>query len=389
MRIAVVAPSHIPARRANTVQVMKMSQAMAALGHDVHVAAPEEEGKKAPPTWEALVEHYGLEYPFSFTWLPARPRLRRYDYGYEALRWVRKIGAELLYTRLPQAAALASITGIPTIFEVHDLPQGRMGPIALKTFLRGSGARRLVLITEALAHDLIYHLKIHLAFPFSVIEPDGVDLGRYEQLPDPPSARIHLRASDRQGEMLGLKVQSFTAGYTGHLYPGRGSEMLLQLAGRLPEITFLVVGGEPEDVQRMQAAAQQQGLSNLILTGFVPNAALPLYQAACDVLLMPYGKQVSASSGGDIARYFSPMKLFEYLAAGRPILCSDLPVLHEVLNAQNALLLPPGDTDAWASALCRIKENPHDYQPMAEQARIDARQYSWEARARRILQGIS
>ena len=58
-----------------------MSQAMAALGHDVHVAAPEEEGKKAPPTWEALVEHYGLEYPFSFTWLPARPRLRRYDYG--------------------------------------------------------------------------------------------------------------------------------------------------------------------------------------------------------------------------------------------------------------------------------------------------------------------
>jgi len=104
---------------------------------------------------------------------------------------------------------------------------------------------------------------------------------------------------------------------------------------------------------------------------------------------MPYGKQVSASSGGDIARYFSPMKLFEYLAAGRPILCSDLPVLHEVLNAQNALLLPPGDTDAWASALCRIKENPHDYQPMAEQARIDARQYSWEARARRILQGIS
>ncbi len=120
------------------------------------------------------------------------------------------------------------------------------------------------------------------------------------------------------------------------------------MAECLPEVTFLLVGGDPEDVGRLQA--QAKGLKNVILTGFIPNVDLPLYQAACDVLLMPYQRQVAASSGGDIARYLSPMKLFEYLACGRAILCSDLPVLHEVLNPENAVLLPPDDTQAWVKS---------------------------------------
>jgi glycosyltransferase involved in cell wall biosynthesis len=100
---------------------------------------------------------------------------------------------------------------------------------------------------------------------------------------------------------------------------------------------------------------------------------------------MPYQRNVSASSGGDIARYLSPMKLFEYLACGRPILSSDLPVLREVLNPKNAVLLPPDEIEAWVAAIRELRHNPAQCAAMAAQAQQDVQQYSWEARAARIL----
>jgi glycosyltransferase involved in cell wall biosynthesis len=124
-----------------------------------------------------------------------------------------------------------------------------------------------------------------------------------------------------------------------------------------------------------------------LLTGFVPNAELPQYQAACDVLLMPYQRQVAASSGGDISRYLSPMKLFEYLACERPIVSSDLPVLQEVLNPENAILLPGDDIDAWAAALQTLEADADLRRRLASRARQDAQQYTWEARAKKILSG--
>ena len=120
----------------------------------------------------------------------------------------------------------------------------------------------------------------------------------------------------------------------------------------------------------------------------MPNADLPLYQAACDVLLMPYQRRVAASSGGDIALYLSPMKLFEYLACGRPIISSDLPVLQEVLNPQNAILVAPEDQNAWEKALRELKTSPGLGERLGGQARCDAARYTWEIRARRIFAGL-
>jgi glycosyltransferase involved in cell wall biosynthesis len=210
-----------------------------------------------------------------------------------------------------------------------------------------------------------------------IVAPDGVDLERYQNLPTPPEARRRLTAHPT------LSIERFTAGYTGHLYPGRGVELLLELARRLPAITFLIVGGEPRDVARLQE--QARGVDNVLLTGFTPNSTVPLYQAACDVLLMPYQQQVAASSGGDIARYLSPMKLFEYMACERAILSSDLPVLREVLHAENACLLPGGDVEAWAAALEMLRADEPLRRRLAARARQDASCYTWEARAAKII----
>ena len=202
---------------------------------------------------------------------------------------------------------------------------------------------------------------------------------RYQNLPSPEVARRSLYATIRIPEAV------FLAGYTGHLYPGRGADLILDIASQLPDIYFLLVGGEAADVARYRQTIESRGLDNIILTGFIPNAELPLYQAACDILLMPYQRKVAASSGGDIAKYLSPMKLFEYLASGRAILSSDLPVLQEILNAENAVLLQPDDLTAWAAALRDLRANITKRARLAAQAWQDAQQYSWEARAQKIL----
>ena len=82
------------------------------------------------------------------------------------------------------------------------------------------------------------------------------------------------------------------------------------------------------------------------------------------------------------------MKLFEYMASGRVILASDLPVLGEILNSKNALLLPTDRVDKWIEALVSVKENPSHWKLLAETARLQSRDYTWESRAAKILENL-
>ena len=204
-----------------------------------------------------------------------------------------------------------------------------------------------------------------------------MDLDRYRNLPRAEDARSLLELPDQ-----------LTVGYTGHLYQGRGLDLMMGLARRYPDVNFLWVGGEEASVERWKARLEKQGLENVSLLGFVPNQDLPMVQASCDVLLMPYQRQIAVSSGGDTAAFASPMKVFEYLAAGRAILASDLPVIQEILNESNSRLLPPDDVEAWADALGSLLSDPGQRDWLAAHAREDASQYGWVTRAERVLDGL-
>ena len=182
--------------------------------------------------------------------------------------------------------------------------------------------------------------------------------------------------------------ENFTVGYTGHLYPGRGSELILEIAKGLPEVNFLVVGGNPKDINLVQEQVNHLGLKNINLTGFIPNAELPTYQAASDILLMPYQNRVSASGGGNIAKYLSPMKMFEYLASQRPIISSDLSVLQEVLNPDNAVILPIDQPEFWAKEITNLIVDESRRINLSKNARLTAEKYSWNERALQVLSSL-
>lgn len=370
MRIACFSTSQIPSSTANSIQVMKMCQALVQTGHVVKLWVP---GQNDIP-WSQLAAHYGLAYSFEVAWVPSRPWLKRYDFVFQAWNRARDWGTDLVYTWLPQIGFMALRAGLPLVLELHDRPSGRIGPHLLRWVVNRKGSKRFAIITQALYRVLREEFGLNLREDQVVIAPNGVDLERYHGLPDPSEAR----------QRLGLKEQ-FTAVYSGHFYPGRGMGLLLEMARNLPHIQFLWVGGRDEAVTYWRNEIRQQGLTNVILTGFVENRVLPLYQAAGEVLLMPYERAVAGSSGGNSADICSPMKMFEYLACGRAILTSDLPVLHEVLNERNARFCPPEDVEAWTRALDDLFRHPEVCWALGQQARADAERYTWIARAHRIL----
>ena len=374
MKIAVVTNSRIPSLTANSIQAMKVCQSLVQIGHHVRIFAPRE---TEPASREELAKHYGLRIVPSLEWLPSVRQFKRLDFIFHAQRAAEDFEADQIYTWLPQSAVVALWKRYPTIVEMHSDVGGRMGAWWLRRFWRMRGRKRMTVTTRALRKALERSAGFGFEEEAVVVAPNGVEIEKYENFPDASSARRRLMLKNR-----------LTIGFTGHIYPGRGADLLFELARHMPGVNFLWVGGTPELVSFWQKKLKTVGVKNVMMTGFVEHERIPLYQAAADVLLMPYGRSIEASSGQDIAEVINPMKMFEYMASGRAIVSADLPVIREVLHDRNAVFCEPGNVSAWKSAIESLLLDEKRRIALGAQARRDVERYTWEARARRIMNGL-
>ena len=378
MKIVCIAMARIPYYTANSIQVMKTCQAMTQLGHEVTLIAFDNPETGGVQPWETVAKFYGLKTQFQISYFPFHKRgfIRRM-FPWRALLRTLTFNPDILYIWPVQSAVGALLLRRPVIFEVHDRPTGRLGPIWFRLFLRLPGRKRLVMITRALQNALEQTYSRSLPPEQIVIGPNGVDLERFENLPDIHTVRRELNFPEK-----------LTIACTGHLYTGRGANLFLGLTSEFPDAHFLWVGGRPDDVAVWRDRAAKEGLDNVTFTGFIPNQELPQYQAAADILLMPYGPVIAGSSGGNSADICSPMKMFDYLATGRAIITSDLPVIREILNDKNAVFCPPEDLSAWTAALSKLIDSPEQREALSKRAHTDAEQYTWVARSQKALQGF-
>lgn len=367
MKIVTIAGSTIPSDTANSLQVMKACQALVQIGHQVTLLVPGSKNSSVD-----LQQHYGLQTGFPIEWLASSSRRR---FTWESVQRARALQADLVYSWFPQSATFALLANLPTIFEIHIQPTGLFGPLWHRVFASLRGRKRLVSITRALVSLLELDFRMHLSSDEVVIAPNGVDLERFASLPDPVTARRQLGLRDTPTVMC-----------TGHLYAGRGADLFLALAKSVPQGQFVWVGGRPEDIEIWKQRAESD---NVLFTGFIPNQDLPLYQAAGDVLLMPYSRSIMGSSGSaDSAAVASPMKMFEYMAAGRAIVSSDLPVIREVLHEENAVFCQPDEVEDWRLAIHSLLADEHRRARLGRQAQQDVQGYTWVARAQRIMTGF-
>jgi glycosyltransferase involved in cell wall biosynthesis len=360
VQILYLSLSYLPSRRASSVQVMRMCDALAAAGHDVTLVA------KAGPALGARDDHafYGTR-GFHIVKL-ARPSWRGGGVvftGQMAVEIVRR-RADLVYSRDLAGAMIAGQLRRPFVYEAHGIPANRtarwlLGRVAHLPTLRG-----LVAISRALRDDLAARGLVPAHAP-TIVAHDAAAISS-------AAPRSERAARPRLG-------------YVGNLYPGRGIELVIELAARMPACDVVIVGGSPADIARWQPQAP----GNVSFRGFVEPARLAEIYAQLDVVLMPYPRSgIGVASGAnDTSRWCSPMKMFEYMASGAPIVSSDLPVLQEVLrHERDALIAPADDVDAWRAAVQRLLDDPALSRRLATTAREElARDHTWDARVRRIM----
>jgi glycosyltransferase involved in cell wall biosynthesis len=231
--------------------------------------------------------------------------------------------------------------------------------------------KRLVVVCDALRR---MYLESHdISDELIVVAPNGAN-------PIPPSGT----------PLPDLGPAGMHAGYIGSLYEGRGVDIINGMAERCPEVHFHLIGGNPDQVEDWRQKLRD--LDNITFHGFMPYAEAAAYRQAFDVLLAPYQREVSVGAHGqaEASRYMCPIKLFEYMATGKAIICSDLPVLHEILeDGRTTLFCPPNDIDAWAAAVDRLRRDPLLRETIGEQARTKfLNKHTWRKRAEQVLAGL-
>jgi len=371
VRIAYVSLSYVPSRRASSVHVMKMCQALTRAGSQVTLIT-----KKSLLREEAGVADdfafYGIELRFEIVKLP-RPAVRGGGLVFQAAvtRFLKRHRGEidLVYAREAGGAIAATRLDLPLIFEAHAPPTGREVP-RFRRIVRHSGLIRIVVISAALRDRLLTDGLI----------PENVQVLVAPDAADPLGAVCEADAPIASGKAC--------YGYIGQLYPGKAMELLVPLAEAMPDAEFDVVGGSRKDLNRFRAIELPP---NLRLHGFVPHGELASWYRRFDAVLLPSQREVYGASGRSaIGEFMSPMKLFEYMAAGRPIVSSDLPVLREVLrHGENSLLVDPQKPDEWRRALELLAAETDMARDLAATARRDfLANYTWDARVERVLPGI-
>lgn len=382
MRILYLADIRFPLERANGLQTFETCRALAARGHAVTLLVRADTTRPARDPW--LFYGAPRETGLTISRLPPLPGfLRRGVYLAAALGRAITVVPDIVLTRdlLLAEILLRLPTKLrpPVVYESHgyapamaaERPMALTGaaPASWRKLLRLTaresrvwrGAAGYVTLTRIHQQELEDRFGMRAN---AAVIPDGVRLEPGRTLQPPPSPL------------------PFTLTYAGHLYPWKGVDVLLHALADLPQVQARIVGGQPGEADhgRLDALARTLGVADRVtFTGWLPPASVTAELARAHVLILPNTPTHTSE------RYTSPLKLFEYLAAGRPIVASDLAALREVLRHEdNALLFESGSSTALAAAVRRLMGDRTLASGLATRAFDDAAYYGWETRAQRI-----
>jgi len=383
VRIRYFSDIRFPLERANGVQTMETCHALAARGHQVFLSVRSD---TARPSRDPL-NFYGLKSLSTLTIDRLRvvgpPTFRRALYFAFAVERSLCHRSDVILTRdLGVASMLLNLPRWlrpPIVFESHgfapvfaetmdELVSGgrRARPTQKdRLFLREERVWKLaegyVTTTRTLASELETRFGRR---DDAITIPNGVRLSSNRRF-TPPSW-----------------LESPVVLYAGHLYPWKGVEVLLRAVVRLPKVRTVIVGGHPGegDRLRLQDLARSLGIGDRVdFVGMISVSDVQTRLGTADVLVLPTTSTESAD------RYTSPLKLFEYLAAGKPIVASDLQATREVLeDGRNAVLVTPSDADALADGINRVVDDLSLATRIAEKSFQDANGFAWENRAERL-----
>jgi glycosyltransferase involved in cell wall biosynthesis len=372
MRIVYVAASPVPSIAANSIHVVKMAQAFTNDGHDTWLISPILAQKQEYHEQSELTEIYGVSGGFEhkmFRVLPFKGGIILH--AVRSALYAKSKKADLFYCRCFVSAWIGSVFGLNTIFERHDTlaspGRKKIRRLIFAHMIRSKSLLKVVVITNALKQYFLEEFS--LEEQRVIVAPDGAD-----EIPEGIQPISSIKNSAQ-----------ITAGYIGHLYEGRGIDIIISIAGKMPEVDFHIVGGKADDIKHWRG--ETKNLCNVTFHGHVTHNETRRFLMSFNFLLAPYQNKVMVHGGGDTAKWMSPLKVFEYMSVGTPILCSDIGVLKEVLqHNENAVLCTPNDPVSWQESLSGLIKDTARADKIGTNALRDFKQkYTWLQRAQNIL----
>jgi len=374
MRLVYFAAAFLPSKSAQGVHVMRMCAALARSGLSVTLCAFHRKSSDNI-LGKSVWEFYGMPDTFEIRLFKC-PIGRGAEmllgiYAIRILAWFPR-SEVLLYSRVPYVSLIGVTLGYTVIYESHSPPENKVRIMVERKLVKSTGLKRFVVISNALK-------RLYLKGPVCASMSADIVVA--------PDAAEPVVSSEKNGQALKLpRGYQLHVGYAGHLFKGRGIPIITTVARRTPQYFYHIIGGDDEDV----AHWRRKAANNVCFYGFVSPARIQSYLAQFDVLIIPYEEKVYLKGERiNTATWMSPMKIFEYMAAGKAIVASDLPVFREVLeDGVDAMLVPACDTERWVEALNLLVAGE-------ERARLGymahnkfIRYHTWDRRVDTVLSGL-
>ncbi len=356
-KLLYISSSVIPSDKANSVHVMKMCEGFSENGCAVTLLCPVYNSSID------VFDYYSIKHPFSIEGLFKRDmRFKLVPYLLFIVACLKKHKESVVYGRFLLGCYISSLLGRVVMLELHSPPVdiSKFSDIIFRALIKRENLIKVVVISNVLKKIILANYRVS-----------------EEKL-----LVLHDAADIKQLVNLNQKKRSNVA-YVGSLNVGKGWEIVMELAKRLPSFQFYIVGGNDKQIQTLRPLAS----NNLEFVGFKPQKHLQFLYRDFDIMLLPNQQSVFTknSKSVDIGSYTSPLKLFEYMSYGKPIISSNIEVLREVLDENTALLVRHDKIDEWESALLLLED-------LSLRQRISSNalakfliDYTWSKRAKSIL----
>ena len=388
MKILYLANLRLPTEKAYGIQIVKMCEAFTNSGHEVKLLYPY---RKNLAINQDIFSYYSIKNKFDFKvveskdfylpgWLDKIAFLVKNYFSATALiNEALKENADIYYTRDERVAYVLSKKNKNVVFECHRFSNNK------KRFY--SHFKKIVAISNGLKEDLV---KSGIESQHILVARDGVDIEEFDVQISKEEARKKFFKNIHHESFARKKL----AVYIGNFYQWKGFNIFSDIAKYLcgVKVNYLVCffGGTNKEIsefanqlkkyQKHQNLAPMVSLDIFDTEGRVPHHDVPYILKAADCAILT-GNESEAIS----AKYTSPLKMFEYMASGCPIVAHDLPSFREVLNNENSFLVEPGNAKTLAEKIAFVFENEEDAKNKATKAFEDVQKYIWQNRVANIL----
>jgi len=337
--------------------------------HKVTLFAPNKK-EQYEENVEDVFEFYGIRNCFKikkFRYFHIK-KLGPLLYSLYANLFLKKNNPDLVYGRDFFGCILSAIRGYNTIFEAHEplFENGFIYKILLKLLFKQKKFIKMIAISDSLKKIFIENGFDDIEEKFFVAHDAADEVKDFNKL------------KGWQGRKNTLQV-----GYFGHLYEGRGINIIVDISAKMPDVDFHIIGGNDKEISYWKENYRD---INLFFHGYISPSMVYKYRNNCDILLAPYQEKVTLSNKLDTARFMSPLKIFEYMSSKKAIVCSDLPVLREVLNESNSILVKCDNLSEWINAIERLKNTNLRTEYAQNAYNSFKNQFRWKARAIKVLQ---